>query len=81
MAVANCPECQEEVSLPTASEEATVQCPLCGAEYVLSKIINALPPALIVLEIRLYDQPCLVRVNQQHLWNVIKAIKTKFANE
>ena len=62
MAVANCPECQEEVSLPTASEEATVQCPLCGAEYVLSKIINTLPPALIVLDDPLAVSPatCLL---------------------
>ncbi len=50
MAVANCPECQEEVSLPSVSEEATVQCPLCDAEYVFSAISDALPPTLIVLD-------------------------------
>ena len=67
MAVANCPECQEEVSLPSASEEATVQCPLCGAEYVLSTIINALPPALIVLDDPLAGSPEVDRNDELNL--------------
>jgi hypothetical protein len=50
MAIAKCPECQEEVSLPTASAQATVQCPLCDGEYAFSEISDSLPPALIVLE-------------------------------
>ena len=49
MAIAKCPECQEEVLVPSASEEATVQCPLCDAEYELSVIKDSLPPELKVL--------------------------------
>ena len=49
MAIAKCPECQEEVLVPSASEKATVQCPLCDAEYELSVIKESLPPELKVL--------------------------------
>lgn len=49
MAIAKCPECQEEVLVPSASEEATVQCPLCDAEYELSVIKELLPPELLVV--------------------------------
>jgi len=49
MAIAKCPQCQEEVSVPPASEQAIVQCPLCDAEYELSVIKESLPPELKVL--------------------------------
>ena len=49
MAIAKCPECQEEVSVPSASAQARVQCPLCDAEYELSVFQDLLPPELKVL--------------------------------
>lgn len=49
MAIAQCPECREEVTVPPASEQAVVQCPLCDAEYELAVITESLPPALKVL--------------------------------
>ena len=49
MAIAKCPECQEEVSVPSASAQARVQCPLCDAEYELSVFKDLLPPELKVL--------------------------------
>lgn len=50
MTVANCPRCSEQVSIPeSASSEATVQCPLCGEEYLLEEALSRLPPALIVV--------------------------------
>ena len=53
MAIANCPECQEEVSVPSASAQARVQCPLCDAEYELSVFKDLLPPELRVLSLSL----------------------------
>ena len=49
MAIAKCPECQQEVSVPSASAQARVQCPLCDAEYELSVFKDLLPPELKVL--------------------------------
>lgn len=51
MSVARCPQCSDEVRLPHgASSRATVQCPLCQAQFTLSEVIDRLPPALIVLD-------------------------------
>ena len=50
MTIANCPRCCEQVSIPdNATEEATVQCPLCQEEYSLGEALSQLPPTLIVL--------------------------------
>ena len=49
MGTAFCPECEEEVTLPSASAEAVVQCPLCDAEFGLSDLLDTIPPTLVVL--------------------------------
>ena len=50
MTIAACPKCSEEVSLPSqASAQARVRCPFCQEEYVLSDVLDSLPPALEVL--------------------------------
>lgn len=50
MTIANCPRCCEQVSIPdSATDEATVQCPLCREEYSLGEALSQLPPTLIVL--------------------------------
>ena len=49
MGTAFCPECEEEVTLPSASAEAGVQCPLCEAEFGLADVLDTIPPTLVVL--------------------------------
>jgi len=51
MIVVSCPKCHDPVSLPEGSAaESRVECPLCHDEYVLSEILDRLPPKLIVLD-------------------------------
>ena len=50
MATAFCPECEEKVTLPSASQAAIVQCPLCDAEFGLAELLAALPPTLLVVD-------------------------------
>ena len=50
MTTAFCPECEEKVTLPSASQAATVQCPLCEAEFGLAELLESVPPTLIVLD-------------------------------
>ncbi|MBT4694265.1 MAG: hypothetical protein HOB73_13060 [Planctomycetaceae bacterium] len=50
MATAFCPECEEKVTLPSASQEATVQCPLCDAEFGLAVLLESIPPTLLVVD-------------------------------
>lgn len=50
MATAFCPECEEEVTLPSASQAAIVQCPLCDAEFGLAEILESVPPTLLVVD-------------------------------
>lgn len=50
MATAFCPECEEKVTLPSASQAAKVQCPLCEAEFGLAKLLESVPPTLIVVD-------------------------------
>ena len=78
MAIAKCPECQEEVLVPSASEEATVQCPLCDAEYELSVIKELLPP-----ELRIVSDPGAVNESELKLapQNVESASHAAFAFE
>lgn len=49
MTISNCPECGEQVSVPTVSDDAVVQCPLCSEEYSIEEIHSQLPPQLIVI--------------------------------
>jgi transcription initiation factor IIE alpha subunit len=42
MATAFCPECEEKVTLPNASQAAIVQCPLCDAEFGLAELLESL---------------------------------------
>ena len=50
MTTAFCPECEEKVTLPSASQAATVQCPLCEAEFGLAELLESVPPTLIVVD-------------------------------
>jgi len=50
MATAFCPECEEEVTLPSASQAAIVQCPLCDAEFGLAALLESVPPTLLVVD-------------------------------
>ncbi|MCS5630728.1 MAG: hypothetical protein NZ744_07845 [Pirellulaceae bacterium] len=50
MTTAFCPECEEKVTLPSASQAATVQCPLCEAEFGLAELLESIPPTLIVVD-------------------------------
>ena len=50
MTIAHCPQCAEEVRIPTGvSGEAQVRCPLCLAEFSLCQILDRLAPELIVV--------------------------------
>jgi hypothetical protein len=49
MAIAQCPRCSDDVSLPDASAQATVSCPLCQEEFTLNEILDKMPPALVVI--------------------------------
>ena len=50
MATAFCPECEEKVTLPSASPAAIVQCPLCDAEFELAELLESVPPTLLVVD-------------------------------
>jgi hypothetical protein len=50
MTTAFCPEGEEKVTLPSASQAAKVQCPLCEAEFGLAKLLESVPPTLIVVD-------------------------------
>jgi len=51
MTTVSCPKCSDEVALPAgASPKATVRCPLCQEEFLLSSILDAMPPLLIVVD-------------------------------
>jgi hypothetical protein len=50
MATAFCPECEEKVTLPSASQAAIVQCPLCDAEFGLAELLESVPPTLLVVD-------------------------------
>ncbi|MBC8354036.1 MAG: hypothetical protein H8E66_18740 [Planctomycetes bacterium] len=50
MTIANCPRCSDQVTVPaSASPEATVRCPLCQEEFLLTEALAQLPPTLIVV--------------------------------
>lgn len=51
MTIVSCPRCSDEVALPAgASPKATVRCPLCQDEFLLSDILDSMPPLLIVVD-------------------------------
>jgi hypothetical protein len=48
--LSNCPQCDASVSLPQGVDpDATVRCPLCEEEYLLSTALEKAPPELIVI--------------------------------
>jgi hypothetical protein len=52
MAVSSCPSCREQVTVPAgAPGNARVRCPLCNDEFLLSVVLEKLPPALILLDV------------------------------
>ena len=51
MSIVSCPKCQDRVGLPEgASPRATVRCPLCQEAFLLSEILERMPPTLVVVE-------------------------------
>ncbi len=51
MSFGRCPYCSDEILLPDkAAPFSRVQCPLCREEFVLSEVLDRLPPRLIVLD-------------------------------
>ena len=49
MAISRCPECNDEVQIPPgASPSAIVECPWCSAEFELKRLLDVMPPVLIV---------------------------------
>ncbi len=51
MSIVSCPKCADSVVMPEGSSPAaTVRCPLCQEEFQLSELLDAMPPALIVVE-------------------------------
>jgi hypothetical protein len=51
MMIANCPRCLDKITIPEgASENSNVACPLCRDEFLLSEVLQALPPRLILLD-------------------------------
>jgi hypothetical protein len=52
MTISSCPKCDEKVTVPNnAPRSARVRCPLCQEEYVLSEVLDKLPPALVLLDV------------------------------
>ncbi|MEC7603826.1 MAG: hypothetical protein VX668_07405 [Planctomycetota bacterium] len=50
MTIANCPSCQEEVRVPgSTSEQATLECPWCGYQAVMTEFLKSSPPLLLVV--------------------------------
>jgi hypothetical protein len=46
--ISKCPRCRKTVSIPSGVDSsASVRCPLCNAEYVLSEALALAPPELI----------------------------------
>ena len=51
MTIVACPKCADLVALPDrASRRATVRCPLCQAQFLLTEVLDKLPPALLVVD-------------------------------
>jgi hypothetical protein len=51
MSISSCPRCSKQVTLPVgASQDATVRCPLCHAQYALSEAWLTMPPLLELIE-------------------------------
>ncbi len=51
MSFGRCPYCSDEILLPDkAAPFSRVQCPLCREEFVLSEVLDRMPPQLIVLD-------------------------------
>lgn len=51
MMIANCPKCQDKITIPDgARENSNVACPLCRDEFLLSEVLQTLPPRLILLD-------------------------------
>ncbi len=52
MTISSCPKCAEQVTVPNnAPPSARVRCPLCQEEYILSEVLDKLPPALVLLDV------------------------------
>lgn len=50
MIVSKCPSCRESVTVPDASRQARVRCPLCQDEYTLAEVFERCPPLLELLD-------------------------------
>jgi len=51
MMIADCPKCQDKVTVPEGvSEQSKVSCPLCREDFELTEIFQELPPLLILLD-------------------------------
>ncbi|MFP6603981.1 MAG: hypothetical protein VB862_15720, partial [Pirellulaceae bacterium] len=51
MMIANCPNCEDKITIPDgARENSNVACPLCRDEFLLSEVLQTLPPRLILLD-------------------------------
>lgn len=51
MIISSCPSCHEPVTVPHgAGGSARVRCPLCSDEFLLSVVLEKLPPALVLLD-------------------------------
>ena len=50
MSVSRCQRCQEEITIPPGlAPSSEVQCPLCQDVFELAEVLDAAPPALIVV--------------------------------
>ena len=76
MTIANCPRCDEQVTVPPgASHDATVRCPLCQEEYQLAEALAELPPALIVVEE--LGMPVGVEEDASPSWSDLERVETE----
>jgi hypothetical protein len=63
MTTVSCPKCSDQVSVPaSAPRSARVRCPLCQDEYDLADALAQLPPALIIVDAGVADEPVLAAV-------------------
>ncbi|MCE9527364.1 MAG: hypothetical protein K8R36_15060 [Planctomycetales bacterium] len=63
MTTVSCPKCHDQVSVPSsAPRSARVRCPLCQEEYDLADALAQLPPALIIVNAAVTDEPVLAAV-------------------